>query len=262
MSRAGQGWTGAGDWFESNGRLEQVAGGYSLTAKKHFCSGAPAGNLLVTSAVLEHPSEGSQVLHFAVPLSAKGVTVDADWDALGMRGTGSQTVQLASVFVPEESISLRRPQSGWHPAWSVVLTVAPPLYMSPYLGVAEAARDRAVECVRSDARSETTLLVGEMENALTSARLAWRHLVDNAAEYDFTPEVERANRALIAKTLLTRAVVQTVEKAMEVVGGAAYLRRTGLERLLRDVHGAPYHPLPEKRQQALSGRLALGRDPA
>jgi hypothetical protein len=31
--------------------------------------------------------------------------------------------------------------------------------------------------------------------------------------------------------------------------------------LLRDVHGAPYHPLPEKQQQVLSGRLALGLDP-
>lgn len=100
-----------------------------------------------------------------------------------------------------------------------------------------------------------------MENALAAARLAWREMVTNAADYEFTPEVERANRTLIAKTLLTNAVVQTVNKAMEVVGGAAYFRRTGIERLLRDVHGAPYHPLPEKRQQALTGRFVLGLDP-
>jgi alkylation response protein AidB-like acyl-CoA dehydrogenase len=253
--------TGAGDWFESNGTLESVPGGYQLTAKKQFCSGSPVGDLMMTTSVFEHPTEGAQVLHFVLPFSAKGVKVGSDWDTMGMRGTGSQTVELDGVFVPEESIALRRPRAGWHPAWMVTLTVAPPVYMAPYLGVAEAARDRAIEWARGHARGETPLLVGELENALTSARLAWQHMVDNAADYDFAPEAERANRALIAKTLLANAVIQTVEKAMEVVGGAAYFRRMGIERLLRDVHGAPYHPLPEKRQQTLTGRLALGMDP-
>ena len=253
--------TGAGDWFESNGTMQAVDGGYSVTAKKQFCSGALAGGLLVTSSVFEHPSEGTQVLHFAVPFSAKGVSVANDWDTLGMRGTGSHSVQLDAVFVPEQSIVVRRPRAGWPPVWSVVLTVAPPIFMSPYLGVAEAARDRALEWARARVRPETPLLVGEMENALTAARLAWRQMIDNAAEYDFAPDIERANQALIAKTLLTNAVVQTVNRAMEVVGGAAYFRRTGIERLLRDVQAAPYHPLPERRQQALTGRLALGLDP-
>jgi alkylation response protein AidB-like acyl-CoA dehydrogenase len=253
--------TGAGDWFESNGKLESAPGGYRLTAKKQFCSGAPAGSLLVTSSVFEHPSEGAQVFHFAVPFSAKGVTVGTDWDTLGMRGTGSHSVALEDVFVPEESIVLRRPQQGWHPVWSVVLTVAPPIYMSPYLGIAEAARDRAIELAKKRVRSVTPLLVGELENSLCAARLAWQKLVDNAADYDFAPDVARVNQALMAKTLLSKATLETVEKAMEVVGGAAYFRKAGIERLLRDVHGAPNHPLPEKQQQLLSGRLALGLNP-
>lgn len=253
--------TGAGDWFESNGKLEAAPGGYTLTAKKQFCSGVPAGNVLVTSSVFEHPSEGAQVLHFAVPLTAKGVRIGTDWDTLGMRGTGSHSVALEGVFVPEESIVLRRPRRGWHPVWSVVLTVAPPVYMSPYLGIAEAARDRAIQLAKERPRSVTPVLVGELENSLCAARLAWRKLVDNANGYDFLPDVERVNQALIAKTLLAKAALQTVEKAMEVVGGAAFFRKTGIERLLRDIHGAPYHPLPEKQQQELSGRLALGMDP-
>jgi alkylation response protein AidB-like acyl-CoA dehydrogenase len=259
--------TGAGDWFESNGKLERVEGGYVLNAKKRFCSASPAGGLLVTTSVLENLedpqnlAEGTQVLHFAVPFSAKGLRVDNDWDALGMRGTGSQTVHLEGVFVPEESIVLRRPRRGLHPAWMVVLTIAPPIYMSPYMGIAEEARDRAVALVRNAPRQESALLVGEMENSLMSARLAWQHMIANAAEYDFAPAVERVNAALSAKTLFTNAALQTVQKAMEAVGGAAYFRRTGIERLLRDVNGAPNHPLPEKAQQAMTGRLALGMDP-
>ena len=33
------------------------------------------------------------------------------------------------------------------------------------------------------------------------------------------------------------------------------------QRLVRDVHGVQFHPLPEKRQQLFTGRMALGLDP-
>lgn len=254
--------TGAGDWLESNGRLVREKDGYRFTARKAFASGSPAGDLVVTSGVYVDPREGEQVLHFAVPMHAPGVTRADDWDALGMRGTGSHTLHLEDVFVPESSVTVRRPRKGWHPVWTVVLTVAVPLYMAPYVGVAEAARAIALEHARkAPDREDVPLLVGEMDNALTTARLALRAAVDNANDYDFAPEMERATTALTAKTLIADAALRTVEKAMEVVGGAAYFRRTGLERLLRDVRGAPLHPLPEKKQQRLTGRIALGLPP-
>jgi hypothetical protein len=31
---------------------------------------------------------------------------------------------------------------------------------------------------------------------------------------------------------------------------------------VRDMHAAPFHPLPPKRQQRFTGRLLLGLDPA
>jgi alkylation response protein AidB-like acyl-CoA dehydrogenase len=48
---------------------------------------------------------------------------------------------------------------------------------------------------------------------------------------------------------------------MEAVGGAAYLDGSGLERLWRDVRAGAFHPLPEKPQQRITGRLALGLPP-
>jgi len=48
---------------------------------------------------------------------------------------------------------------------------------------------------------------------------------------------------------------------LETCGALGYFRKTGLERLLRDVHAAPFHPLPEKRQQSISGRLSMGLEP-
>jgi alkylation response protein AidB-like acyl-CoA dehydrogenase len=73
---------------------------------------------------------------------------------------------------------------------------------------------------------------------------------------------ETANGIFIRKTIAARAAIQTVEKAMELVGGSAFYRSVGLERLFRDVQGGLYHPYHEKRQHRFTGRLALGLDPA
>ena len=63
------------------------------------------------------------------------------------------------------------------------------------------------------------------------------------------------------KTIAAQACLETVEKAMEVVGGASFFRTSGIERLLRDVHAAQFHPLQEQRQLLLTGRASLGLDP-
>ena len=64
------------------------------------------------------------------------------------------------------------------------------------------------------------------------------------------------------KTIAAQATKTAVEKALEAVGGTGLLRSMGLERLLRDVHGAQFHPLPAKRQHRFTGRVAFGLDPA
>ena len=254
--------TGAGDWVDSVGRAERVPGGYRVSALKRFASGSPLGDLLITTAPFDDPEHGAQALHFPVSLKAEGVRVHDDWDTLGMRGTGSNTVELDKVFVPEEAVSLRRPRGRWHPSWNVVVTVAAPIYMAPYLGVAERAGELAREAAKKrplDALGLQTL--GELENSLAIAQMAFRELIENANDYDFAPENERANRALIRKTILTNAVQAAVRSALEVVGGGGLFRRHELERLLRDIQGAPFHPLPEKKQRDFTARMALGLDP-
>ena len=254
--------TGASDWIDSNGTMKRVDGGYRVTARKIFGSGSPAAGMMIASARYDDPHDGPQVLHFPVPMSAEGVSIGSDWDAHGMRGTGSHTLTLNDVFVPDSAISVRRRAGKWDASWSVVLTVAPPVYMAPYVGVAEKAASLAYAAARGAADvSWVPLLAGEVEVELVAARTAWRAMIATANEYDFAPAIETANAQLVQKTLCARAAVRTVEKAMELAGGRGYFRSFGLEQLLRDARAAAYHPLPEKRQQEFSGRLALGRDP-
>lgn len=252
--------TGAGDWLTSNGEATRVDGGYRVRATKAFASGGPRGDLLVTSAPYRDPAQGWQVLHFAVPFAAPGVSVGSDWDTLGMRGTGSHTVRLDDVFVPDAAITLRRPREGWPPVLTVVATVALPIIVAPYVGVAEAASELACARARPD-EPYVVVQVGELHNALAAAQLAYHALVDNCRNFDFAPELPYADRALTYKTLAAKAVRATTEKAMEVAGGAGFFRKLGLERLMRDAFAADYHPLPEKKQQVFSGRIALGMDP-
>lgn len=254
--------TGARDWLESNGSMRAVDGGYLLTARKAFASGSPAGDIAVTSAPFEDPAAGWQVLHFAVPLRAAGVRLEDDWQAHGMRSTGSGTIVFDEVFVPDASIALRRPRGKLHPVWDVVLTVAMPLIAGVYVGIAERASELAVDlAVRRADDVEVQWAVGEMQSHLVTAQALHARMVALANDLDFTPSVALSNEVLILKTQVVELARQTVERAVEAAGGPGFYRRNELERLLRDVRAGHYHPLPAKQQLRFTGRLALGLPP-
>ena len=253
--------TGAGDWLASNGELEPVEGGYRFTGMKHFGSGSPVGDVLVTSAPLEDPEAGWQVLHFPVPMSAEGVTVLDNWHPMGMRGSGSNSVKLENVFIPEESVAVRRPRGDFHAMWCVILPVALPAIMSVYRGVAESAADKArARCKDSD-DPVTPYILGEMENALTTAQVMVDDMVRLANELDFEAGLELVNEIVKRKTIAAEACKEVCRKALEACGGQGFMQSAGIESLLRDVMASHYHPLQEKRQQLFSGSIAMGKEP-
>lgn len=254
--------SGGSDWLTPSGTAEKVDGGFRITARKVFSSGCPAGDLLMTMAVYDDPQDGPTALHFPISFTDDKVTIMDNWRTLGMRGTGSHDVIIDGVVVPESAVALRRSQGKWHPFFNVVAAVALPLIMAVYIGVAEAAYDLALEQAQKRYEDpQTPYLIGEMTNALTTAQMAVQGMIDISANYGFEPVDATANAIVIRKTIAARAAVQTVEKAMAVVGGAAFFRSMGLERLFRDVQGALYHPLQEKRQHLFTGRMALGLEP-
>ncbi|HMO96801.1 MAG TPA: acyl-CoA dehydrogenase family protein [Tepidiformaceae bacterium] len=238
--------TGARDWMESNGTVERVDGGYLVSARKAF----------------DHPQEGPQVLHFGVPLSAEGVSLEDDWYVHGMRATGSRTIIFDKVFVPEATISLTRPRGGFAPIFQTVLAVAMPFITGVYVGVAERAAEIGLDLARKRASDPTVQFsVGEMLSALKIAQTCHDTMVARANNFEFTPGMANSNEVLMLKTHAVEQAKRTVQCAMEASGGAGFYRQNGLERLLRDVQAGHYHPLPEKQQMLLSGRLGLGLDP-
>jgi alkylation response protein AidB-like acyl-CoA dehydrogenase len=180
-----------------------------------------------------------------------------------MRASGSNDIVPDGVFVPDSAVSTRRPKGVWVPFFNVVGTIAVPPIMSVYLGIAEAARDLVLQKVakkRDD--PEVWYLVGEMENALVTAQMAVRETIDICADYTFAPDKATFNSVVIRKTIAAQAMLAAVEKALETVGGSGIFRSVGLERLVRDIHAAQFHPMQSKRQHRFTGRAALGLDPA
>jgi acyl-CoA dehydrogenase len=253
--------TGASDWVDSNGAARRVEGGFRVTARKSPVSACEVGDVLVTSIHWADAPDGPQVIHCAVPFSADGVRIEQTWDTLGMRATGSHTVVLDDVFVPDAAVSLIRPAGRWAPIWNIVLGSAMPLIMAAYLGIADTAAELARAAVRGRTEPHVVQLLGEMANAHTTAVDVVEAMFRDSDNLHFANTDEHASRTLSRKTVAADAMIATVRLAIEATGGIGYTRRSELERLYRDVHGCMFHPLPRAKQTLFTGRVALGLSP-
>jgi alkylation response protein AidB-like acyl-CoA dehydrogenase len=249
--------SGGSDWIASSGKAEKVEGGYRITARKIFTSSAPAGDLFMTTAISENEPEGPMALHFGVPMNSPHVKVLDTWHTLGMRGTGSHDVMIDGHIVPDAAIALKRKAGEWHPLFQVISTIAFPLIYAVYLGVAESARDIAVDLARKRrADPHVTGLVGRMETALRAAQLAHAFMLDVVNRN--APSAATVNDVMIGRQLVGTNAIHAVELAMEAAGGAGFYRAQELERRFRDIQGARYHPLQAGPQAQYAGAMALG----
>ncbi|MBF6184459.1 acyl-CoA/acyl-ACP dehydrogenase [Nocardia farcinica] len=252
--------TGASDWVASNGRAERVEGGYRVSARKAPASGCEVGTILVTSIRWDAP-DGARVLHCAVPLNAPGVRIEQTWDTLGLRATGSHTVVLEDVFVPDAAVSLIRPADVWPPLLNIVMGAAMPLITAAYLGIADGAVDTALALVRGRTDDHVIALTGEMANAHTTAADLVDAMFAASDDLGFDNTDAHAAAILSRKTVAGDQLVTTVRLAMETVGGLGYSRSCDIERRYRDVHGILFHPLPRAKQLRFTGNVLLGHGP-
>lgn len=250
--------SGGSDWIAGSGKAEKVEGGYRITARKVFSSGAPAGDLLMTGAVLEEPGKPPMVLHFGIPMNSPKVKVLDTWRTLGMRGTGSHDIMIDGHVVPDAAVSVSRKAGEWHPLFQIIATIAFPLIYSVYLGTAEGARDIAIELAtqKKTQSHHAVELAGRMETELAAARLACDFMLD--AIRKSAPSAETVNQVMTGKQLVTQHAIAAVELAMELAGGAGFYRAAGLERRFRDIQAARYHPLQSGTQAQYAGAMALG----
>lgn len=247
--------TGANDWLASSGEAIEVEDGYIVNAHKRFVSGSPGADLFVTSAVFDG-DDGPEVLHFGVPMASDGIEIQANWDTIGMRGTGSNDIVMQDVFVPAAAVVARRPVGVWHPMWDVIVPIALPVIVSAYVGLAEKAAELAVNA--SIGKAHAAPAIGDMHNELTTARLAHEDMIRVVDNLAFTPDISITDAVLTRKSVAAKAAKAVVELASDIVGGGGFFRDHPMERIIRDIRAIHFHPLPERIQQNFSGRLAIG----
>lgn len=250
--------SGGSDWLNGSGKLEKVEGGYRMSGRKIFASGVSAATLFTTLGIYDDPEKGPTVCHFPLPLPADGFKLLDTWQVLGMRGTGSTDVELKDVFIPDAAMAgLKREPGKWHPFMQLVVLSAMPIVYAAYLGVAESAREVALGLAKKKKDDpHTAYLVGEMDNLLLTAQVVHASMVELTKTAK--PGPEATSTMLARRTIVAQSLLQMAAKTLDVGGGSSFYNASHLERHFRDLQAARYHPLPEKAQHYLSGRLALG----
>jgi len=86
--------------LSGNGRCRRVPGGYELSGRFIYLSGCDIANWLCVGAMLVEAGN-SDPPWFYLAIRPEEATILDDWHMLGLRGTGSKSVLVEKVFVPE-----------------------------------------------------------------------------------------------------------------------------------------------------------------
>jgi alkylation response protein AidB-like acyl-CoA dehydrogenase len=82
----------------------RTASGWRIDGRKLFCTMSPAATDLYVALTYVDGAGVERYAYAMVPTDAPGVVVHDDWDALGMRASGSNSITLDGVELPEAAV--------------------------------------------------------------------------------------------------------------------------------------------------------------
>jgi alkylation response protein AidB-like acyl-CoA dehydrogenase len=239
-------------------RATRTDSGWRIDGRKTFCTMAPAATELYV-AVTHADRDGSDRYAYAmVPTDAPGVTIHDDWNALGMRASGSNTISLEGVQLPESGVRGGF-RAGDRLPYMERNLVAGPFHAAASLGIAESADQIARRTLSrrhgGDARARMQIADNTIDLAAARAVLSRATtLIDNhhAANPASEGSPEQLDalfaEAQAAKAFVNDAATRIVDRALALSGGAGYLNGSPLARAYRDVKAGSFmHPLGANR---------------
>ena len=246
------------------GRARKVDGGYVLRGSWPFSSGVQSCEWNMLASVVSSEDEADGIEYRIFLLNKKDYKVKDTWNAVGLRGTGSNDVEVEDAFVAEPmSVSVHDLAGGPTPGSAVnpnALYALPVFSLFPYvlsgaaLGNAQACLDDYVEQARHRVSTYNRARVGDMQSIqikiaeasakIDAARLIMRSTCINAmadARRGYVPDTA-------AKTRMRRDGAFSVNLCTEAVSllfaasGARGLATSGaLQRQFRDAHAINSH---------------------
>lgn len=244
-----------------NSEILKEKGGYRLTGKWGFSSGINHCDWVMISAAA--PQEDSQkekkMLYFLVPKSELRV-IDV-WHVVGMRGTGSNLLELTDVFVPEYRTMELNPwnlhgispgmEQNKAPLYRIQLSaVMPVTLLSVILGATKGAYDIWRDMVIGKNKSRkgepvANLTHQQIRLAKVAAKLeavdALLHksleLVESGRVLDYKERVSLRRNYCYCAELCTEAM----ETIYTSSGAAASAESHPLQQFWRDIHAGAQH---------------------
>ena len=256
------------------GSAEPVAGGYRVTGRWPFGSGASHATRFMGLSAVKDGSDTSQppiCCYFA-----RGqVTVHDTWHVSGLRGTGSSDFEVKDVFVPaDHTHDLIAPP----PTQPGIIYRIPGLSIFPWsiagtsLGIASGAMAAFTkQAMQGKPRPGATRLVdremvhsvvGRAEAILGAARAFLNEAIAEllAALDDDRNRLMRA-RLRIACAYAAEGSVSIVQMLTTEAGASSIFESSRLERAGRDINAAVKHIAMSPQSYIVAGRLRLGLDP-
>jgi len=220
----------------------KVDGGWIVNGKKIFASLSGHANyygvLCTEVGSKDEAPDRANTMYIAVPATSEGVSVEGNWDPLGMRGTVSRNLIFNDVFVPENA-KLMPPGIYFQAAkrWPhMFMTLTP-----AYVGLAQAAYDFTVKYLRGEMpgtppvkrRMYPTkqIAVAQMRIMLEQTKALWFQAITEAGP---NPTRDSLLRAWTAQYTVMENANEIAQLAIRTCGGQSMLRSLSLERMYRD----------------------------
>jgi 3-hydroxy-9,10-secoandrosta-1,3,5(10)-triene-9,17-dione monooxygenase len=246
------------------GRARRVDGGYLLRGSWPFSSGVDSSEWNMLASVVSSDDEADGIEYRIFLLHKSNYRIKDTWNATGLRGTGSNDVEVDDAFVAEAmTVAVNDLAGGPTPGSAVnpnALYTLPVFSLFPYvlsgvsLGNAQGCLDDYVELARHRASTynraklgdlqTTQIKIAEASSKIDAARLIMRSTCIDAmagARNSRVPDIA-------AKTKMRRDGAFSVNLCTEAVSllfaasGARSLYTSGaLQRQFRDAHAINSH---------------------
>ncbi len=246
------------------GRARKVNGGYVLRGSWPFSSGVESSewNMLASVVASDDEADGIEYRIFLVNKSDYKIT--DTWNTSGLRGTGSNDVEVEDAFVAEPmTVAVSDLAGGPTPGSAVnpnALYALPVFSLFPYvlsgvaLGNAQACLDDYVDLARHRASTYNRAKLGDLQTtqikiAEASSKIDAARLIMRATCIEAMTEARRGHvPGMAAKTRWRRDGAYSVNLCTEAVSllfaasGARGLFTAGvLQRQFRDAHAINSH---------------------
>jgi isovaleryl-CoA dehydrogenase len=216
-------------------KAEKRGDRYILNGNKFWITNAPIADTLVVYAKTDPQAGARGISVFLVERGFKGFSVGQKLDKMGMRGSDTGELIFEDCEVPEEN--LMGPLNGGAGVLMSGLDYERAVLAGGPLGIMQACLDVVIPYMRErrqfgHAIGSFQLMqakIADMYVALGSAR-AYVYAVAKSCDAGRTTRYDAAAAILLASENAVRVSLE----AIQAMGGAGYLKETGIERLVRD----------------------------